>query len=170
MAWRSQIAWVPQLPYLFHASVLENIRLARPGASTAEVVAAARAAQADSFITALPGGYAAQIGERGVRLSGGQRQRLALARAFLRDAPVVILDEPTSQLDPTHAGAIYQAITELFRGRTVLLITHQLGLARAADRVVVFDDGRVSAEGRPADVLRRYAAEQGIVTSMGAAT
>jgi thiol reductant ABC exporter CydD subunit len=135
-AWRRQVAWTPQHPHLFDASVAENIRLARPAADDAAVIAAARAANAHDFILALPDGYATRLGERGARLSGGQRQRIAIARAFLKDAPLLLLDEPTAQLDAANAAALQDALARLMAGRTVLLITHQPEMAGLAQQVV----------------------------------
>jgi ABC-type multidrug transport system fused ATPase/permease subunit len=149
------VAWVPQRPYLLHGSVADNLRLARPDAHMAELVAAAELAGAHAFIAALPRGYDTPIGERGARLSGGQAQRLALARAFLKDAPLLILDEPTAHLDAEQAGAIGAALARYARGRSVLLIIHQLALAAGADRIVVLDGGRVVQQGRHADLLVR---------------
>jgi ATP-binding cassette, subfamily C, bacterial CydD len=146
--WRTRVAWVPQHPTLFHGTVAENIRLARPEASDHEVVAAAEAAQAHQFILDLPGGYGAGVGEGGARLSGGERQRLALARAFLKDAPLLILDEATSHLDEGSQSLVLDALDRLRRGRTVLLIAHRLEVAAAADLVAVMDAGRV-VEVRP---------------------
>jgi ATP-binding cassette subfamily C protein CydD len=152
--WRAQIAWVPQRPYLFHGSVAENIRLARPAAGSAELVVAAEAAGAHAFIAALPRGYDTLIGERGARLSGGQAQRLALARAFLKDAPILILDEPTAHLGGASEDTIQATIARLARGRTVLLIIHSLRLAERADRILVVAGGRVIEQG-PASTLSR---------------
>jgi ATP-binding cassette subfamily C protein CydD len=140
-AWRRLVAWVPQLPHLFQGTVADNIRLGRPGASEQEVERAARAARAHDFICALPQGYRTQIGEGGGRLSGGQRQRLALARAFLLDRPVVILDEPTVHLDAETAGVVRTAILAHCRGRTALVITHDAELAAAAGAVIVMREG-----------------------------
>ncbi len=151
--WREQIAWVSQSPYLFNASIAENIRLGRPDASETEVTAAASAAGAHEFITGLPEGYQTRCGERGLRLSGGQVQRIALARAFLRDSPLLILDEPTSQLDPDSESQIIRALDQ-FRGeRTVLLITHRLSAAVGADWIVLLDQGRVAEQGRHVDLM-----------------
>ena len=141
--WRSRIAWVPQHPSLFHGSVADNIRLAKPQATDGEVVAAARAAQAHSFIEALPAGYATPIGEDGARLSGGERQRLALARAYLKEAPVLILDEPTSHLDAACQESVLQSLRRLGAGRTVILIAHHLAATAEVDLVAVMDAGRV---------------------------
>lgn len=153
--WRNQVAWVPQHPQLFQGTVLDNLRLARADASLADVRAAAEAANAHAFITALPQGYATAIGEQGVRLSGGQRQRLALARAFLKDAPLLILDEATAHLDAENARLIRDAIAHLTAGRTVVSIAHRLELAASADQVIVLNQGRVVATGAHADLMAR---------------
>jgi ATP-binding cassette, subfamily C, bacterial CydD len=141
--WLRSVAWVPQKPHLFHGSVAQNIRLARPEASDADVRAAAEAANAAGFIRALPRGFDTPIGEAGSRLSGGQRQRLAIARAWLKDAPVLILDEATSQLDAASEAAIGAAMVDLVRGRTVLVISHRMRLTARADRVLTLADGQV---------------------------
>ena len=154
-AWRRHVAWVPQAPYLFHTSVYENIRLARPGATEAEVVRAARLAHLHEFITSLPDGYQTQVGERGTRLSGGQAQRLAVARAFLKDSAFIILDEPTSHLDPQGERLLSEAIHRLVENRTVLLIAHRLSTVRKADRIVVLARGRVAEIGTHRDLLQR---------------
>ena len=124
-AWREYVALVPQRPYLFYGSVFANICLARPGASEDEVVRAAEFAGAAAFINRLPHGYATEIGERGMRLSAGEAQRIAIARAFLKDAPLLILDEPTSSLDPESEMLIRQALERLVHDRTVLVIAHR---------------------------------------------
>ncbi len=151
--WRAQVAWVPQHPYLFHSTVAENIRLARPTATPAEVIAAAHAAHAAEFIDTLPQGYETAIGERGTRLSGGQQQRIALARAFLKDAPVLILDEATTYLDTASEALIEAALLRLRQGRTVLMITHRLQLAASADQVLVLDRGRIVQMGHHQQLL-----------------
>jgi ATP-binding cassette subfamily C protein CydD len=140
--WRSHIAWVPQRPHLFHGSVADNIRLARPTATDGEIASAAEAAGAAQFMSRLPQNNDTQIGENGFKLSGGERQRLAIARAFLKDAPVLILDEATSHLDSETEELIQHALTRLMRARTVLIIAHRLKLVHAADRVVVVENGR----------------------------
>ncbi len=154
-AWRAQVAWVPQHPYLFHATVAENIRLARPDAGLDAVVQAAEKAQAATFIQALPQGYDTLIGERGARLSGGQAQRIALARAFLKDAPLLILDEATSNLDPEVEAALHEAVGRLLAGRTALIITHRLSTAYRADQIVVLADGRAVESGTHATLMRQ---------------
>jgi ATP-binding cassette subfamily C protein CydD len=141
--WRRLLAWVPQQPYLVAGSIAANIRLGAPDASDADVRRAARDAEAHEFIMALPGGYATPIGARGLRLSAGQRQRLALARAFCRNAPIVLLDEPTAHLDPGNAEAVRVATRRLMTGRTVLTAAHGHGWAADADEVVHLDPGRV---------------------------
>ena len=153
-SWRASLAWVPQRPHLFDGSIADNIRLARPDALDAAVIAAAEAANAADFIERLPGGYETPVGEAGSRLSGGQRQRLAIARAFLRDAPLLVLDEATSHQDEASEEAIGDALARLMAGRTVLIIAHRLRLAERADQIVVLHAGRVVERGVPADLLR----------------
>jgi len=144
---RRQFALVPQEPVIFATTARENIRFGRPDASDAQVEAAARAAAAHDFLTALPEGYDTYVGERGVMLSGGQKQRIAIARAILRDAPVLLLDEATSALDAQSERLVQQAVEELSRDRTTLVIAHRLATVKAADRIVVMDGGRIVAEG-----------------------
>ncbi len=141
--WRRLVAWVPQRPHLFDLSVADNIRLGRRDADDEEVRAAARLAGAEGFIDMLPAGFATRLGERGLSLSSGQRQRVAVARAFLRDVPVLLLDEPTAHLDARTAVGVQDAVERLMAGRTVVLVSHVHGWARGADRVVRLDHGRV---------------------------
>jgi ATP-binding cassette, subfamily B, bacterial len=150
---RSQIAQVQQETYLFNTTALENLRYGRPDASLAEVTAAARAANAHGFLSALPEGYETLVGERGVKLSGGQKQRLAVARALLTDPPLLLLDEPTSAVEPESEALILEALERLMRGRTTLVVSHRLSLARAADRVVVLAHGRIVEDGPPGELL-----------------
>ncbi|MFC5663049.1 thiol reductant ABC exporter subunit CydD [Kitasatospora misakiensis] len=140
-AWLAQVAWVPQRPHLFAASVADNIRLGRPDATEDEVRAAARAAAADGFVEALPQGYDTVLGEHGAGLSAGQRQRIALARAFLKDAPILLLDEPTAHLDPESEAAVTRATAELMRGRTAIVVAHRTGLLPHADRILTVRAG-----------------------------
>lgn len=144
---RRAIALVPQDPVIFACSAMENIRFGRPGASDAEVISAAKAAHADEFIHRLPDGYATELGERGVMLSGGQKQRMAIARAILRDAPILLLDEATSALDAESEAAVQRAVDHLSKGRTTIAIAHRLATVKQADRIVVFDEGRIVAIG-----------------------
>ncbi len=152
---RENVALVLQDPIIFGASVRENIAYGRPAASAAEIEQAARDAGAHDFIVALPQGYDTVVGERGVTLSGGQRQRLAIARAFVKDAPVLILDEPTSALDADNERAVLDALGRLMRGRTTLIIAHRLSTVRHADRIVVLQDGAVVEQGSHAELLDR---------------
>jgi ATP-binding cassette subfamily B protein len=144
---RHAMALVPQDPVIFAASARENIRFGRPEATDAEVEAAARAAAAHDFLSALPEGYETYVGERGIMLSGGQKQRIAIARAILRDAPVLLLDEATSALDAESELAVQKAVAELSADRTTLIVAHRLATVKKADRIVVFEDGRIVAEG-----------------------
>ncbi len=150
---RGAIALVPQETVIFSGSAADNIRFGREGASDEEVREAARAAEADDFISALNDGYEAEMGERGVRLSGGQRQRIAIARAILRDAPLLLLDEATSALDAQSEAAIQQALERLKKGRTTLVIAHRLATVQRADRIVVLDGGRIVAQGTHESLL-----------------
>ncbi|NID06009.1 ATP-binding cassette domain-containing protein [Luteibacter jiangsuensis] len=144
---RGAIALVPQETVIFGGTAADNIRFGRGDASDDEVREAARLAEADSFISALPDGYEAALGERGVRLSGGQKQRVAIARAILRDAPLLLLDEATSALDAQSEAAIQHALERLEKGRTTLVIAHRLATVQRADRIVVMDGGRIVAQG-----------------------
>ncbi|MFK7837861.1 MAG: ABC transporter transmembrane domain-containing protein [Sulfitobacter sp.] len=144
---RSAIALVPQDPVIFAASAADNIRFGRPDATDAEVYAAAEAAAAHEFISALPEGYDSYLGERGVMLSGGQKQRVAIARAILRDAPVLLLDEATSALDAESERAVQQAVDKLSQDRTTLIVAHRLATVKKADRIIVLDAGRVISSG-----------------------
>jgi ATP-binding cassette subfamily B protein len=145
---RQHLALVPQDPVIFAASARDNIRFGRPDAGEAEVEAAARAAAAHGFVTALPEGYDTWLGERGVMLSGGQKQRIAIARAILRDAPVLLLDEATSALDAESERAVQSAVDTLSETRTTIIVAHRLATVKKADRIVVMQDGRVVATGR----------------------
>jgi ATP-binding cassette subfamily B protein len=152
LALRARIALVPQDVAIFAASVAENIRYGRPGASDEEVIAAARMAHADEFIARMPDGYASLIGERGVTLSGGQRQRIAIARAILRDAPLLLLDEATSALDAESETLVQEALSRLMTGRTTLVIAHRLATVLDCDRILVMDQGRIVEQGTHASL------------------
>jgi ATP-binding cassette subfamily C protein CydD len=151
---RSQIALVPQDTFLFHASVRDNMLLAAPGADDAAVARAAALAKASGFIEHLPQGYDTIVGERGLRLSGGQRQRIAIARALLKDAPILILDEATSNVDVAAEAEIQSALGHVRRGRTTLVIAHRLSTVAGADRILVMEHGRITEAGTHQELLR----------------
>jgi ATP-binding cassette, subfamily C, bacterial CydD len=153
--WRENVALVPQRPYLFYGSVLENIRLAHPDATREEIERAAELAGASEFIERLPRGYDTEVGERGVRLSGGEVQSVAIARAFLKDAPLLIMDESTSSLDPESERLIGDALVRLMRDRTVLVIAHRLNTVYRADRIAVLQAGRLAETGTHAELIER---------------
>jgi ABC-type multidrug transport system fused ATPase/permease subunit len=155
---RAQIGTVAQEPILFSTSIAENIRYGRPGASDADVEAAARTANAHGFVSQFPDGYATLVGERGVQLSGGQKQRVAIARAVLKDPRVLILDEATSALDAESEHLVREALERLMRGRTTLIIAHRLSTVMGADRVVVLDGGKIVLSGPHA----RLVTEEGL--------
>jgi subfamily B ATP-binding cassette protein MsbA len=161
---RGAIGIVPQEPALFSGSIRDNIAFARAEASDAEIEAAARAAHAHEFIERLSEGYATRVGERGVKLSGGQRQRIALARVFLRNPAVVILDEATSSLDTESERLVEAAMADLLQGRSTLIIAHRMSTVQRADRVVVLSGGRVIEEGPPAELI----ANQGMFARLNA--
>ncbi|MBQ4428735.1 MAG: ABC transporter ATP-binding protein [Clostridia bacterium] len=140
---------------LFDDTVMENIRLGRRGASDEDVLAAARAANCDGFVNALPHGYQTPIGENGARLSGGERQRISIARALLKDAPIVLLDEATASLDVENESEVQGALSRLLRGKTVLVIAHRMRTVEAADRIIVLKDGRVAEEGTPLELRNK---------------
>jgi ATP-binding cassette subfamily B protein len=154
-ALRDQVAIVPQDVALFSDTVKENIRYGMPGATDAQVRAAAETALAEEFVTALPEGYDTQLGEGGVMLSGGQRQRIAIARAVLRDAPVLLLDEATSALDAHSESLVQQALERVMEGRTTLVIAHRLSTVLNADRILVLDEGRIVEQGAHHELMAR---------------
>ncbi len=151
----ARIAIVFQDVYLFDGTIEENVRLGRPDADQAEVRAAATAAQLGEVIERLPGGWAANVGEGGALLSGGELQRVSIARALLKNAPIVLLDEVTSALDPVNEAAVHEGIERLMAGRTVVMVAHRMRTVRRADRVVFLDGGRIVEEGGHDELLRR---------------
>jgi ABC-type multidrug transport system fused ATPase/permease subunit len=152
---RAQIALVPQDPYLFYGTIADNLRLAKADATDAELWAAAEAANIADFVRQSPDGLDTVVGERGTSLSGGQIQRLAIARALLKDAPVIVLDEPTSQIDLETESVIHEALERLTKDRTVILIAHRLKTVQSADRIVVMDAGRIVEQGAPTELAAR---------------
>ena len=150
---RDIVTVVPQEVYLFNMSVAENLRLARLSATDAEIHEAARRARAEEFIEKLPKGYDTVIGERGLRLSGGEKQRLSIAQAFLKNAPVLVLDEASANLDAENERLINQAVEHLKQGRATLVIAHRVSTIRAADRIVMVENGRVAGEGTYAQLM-----------------
>jgi ATP-binding cassette subfamily B protein len=168
---RGAISVVFQEAQLFNRSIAENIAIGRPGASMAEIEAAARRAQGHAFIAAKPDGYQTVVAERGANLSGGERQRIAIARAFLKDAPILILDEATSALDADTEAQVQASLEALSAGRTVFVIAHRLSTVRAADLILVLDGGRIVERGRFDELARaggpfaRYAAAGGFAVA-----
>lgn len=150
---RESIAFVPQDPVLFHRTLLENIRYGKLDATEAEVIEAAKKAHCHEFVSALPKGYETLVGERGIKLSGGERQRIAIARAILKDAPILVLDEATSSLDSESEHLIQDALETLMKGKTVIVIAHRLSTVSKMDRIIVIESGQVSAEGTHQDLI-----------------
>jgi ATP-binding cassette subfamily B protein len=150
---RDNIAFVSQDVFLFRGAIRDNIALGRPGATQAEIEDAARRAHAHDFIQALPGGYDSPVGEQGLQLSGGQRQRIAIARALLKDAPILLLDEPTSALDSESEREVQGALDALRQGRTTLVVAHRLQTIINADRIYVIDGGRAVESGSHAQLI-----------------
>jgi subfamily B ATP-binding cassette protein MsbA len=162
---RQQIAYVGQDVFLFHGSIRDNIALGKPGATEAEIIAAAKAAHAHEFITAISTGYNAAVGERGAQLSGGERQRIAIARALIRNAPIILLDEATASLDSESERLVQDAIAHLCQGRTTIVIAHRLHTITHSDRILVIENGAIAEAGRHDDLMRksgRYAAFYGL--------
>ena len=151
----SDYSMVFQDVVLFDDTVMENIRLGKHGATDEEVLAAAKAANCDEFVTKMPDGYNTFIGENGAKLSGGERQRISIARALLKDAPIVLLDEATASLDVENETKVQGALSRLLKGKTVLVIAHRMRTVEAVDKIVVLDDGKVVEEGAPSELLAK---------------
>ena len=154
-ALRSQVGFVLQETVLFRGTIRENIAYGRPGASNEEVIAAAKVANADEFISRMPHGYDSMVGERGDTLSGGQRQRIGIARAVVRNSPIMILDEPTAALDTESERQVIEGLKQLMKGRTVIMIAHRLSTISDADKIIVLKDGVVAEEGSTDELLAR---------------
>jgi ATP-binding cassette subfamily B protein len=160
---RRAIAFVPQDTSLFHRTIFDNIKYSNPDSTAKDVYTAAQLAQADGFIKNLPNGYETTVGERGVKLSGGQRQRIAIARAFIKNSPILILDEATSSLDSESEGAIQDSLENLMKNKTVIAIAHRLSTLKKMDRIVIIKDGKIVEDGVPEDLLKN---KQGIFRNM----
>jgi ABC-type multidrug transport system fused ATPase/permease subunit len=167
---RCMIAVVSQDTYLFHGSIRDNLLLARPNATDAELHAAARAAHIHNFVSTLPDGYETKVGERGLTLSGGERQRLAIARALLKDAPILVLDEATSHLDSANESGIQAAMERLSEGRLTLVIAHRLSTVRNLDRVILIDRGRIVEQGSHDALIARGGAYSQLAAAQGMAS
>lgn len=152
---RSVISYVPQEPILFHRPIRENIAYGKPDATDEEIVAVAKKAHADDFVSRLPNGYDTLVGERGVKLSGGERQRIAIARAMLKNSPILVLDEATSSLDSVSESYIQDAFNELMKGKTTIVIAHRLSTVQKMDRIIVLDKGRIAEEGTHKELLEK---------------
>ena len=154
-ALRAQVGFVLQETVLFRGTIRENIAYGRPGATDEEVIAAAKLANADEFISRMPHGYDSVVGERGDTLSGGQRQRIGIARAVIRNSPIMILDEPTAALDTESERLVIEGLQRLMKGRTVIMIAHRLSTIRDADKIIVLKDGVVAEEGTNDELIAR---------------
>ena len=152
---RSVISYVPQESILFHRTIRENISYSKPNATDEEIIAVAKKAHADEFVSKLPHGYDTLVGERGVKLSGGERQRIAIARAMLKDSPILVLDEATSSLDSISESYIQEAFGELMKGKTTIVIAHRLSTIQKMDRIIVLDRGQILEEGTHQELLKK---------------
>jgi ABC-type multidrug transport system fused ATPase/permease subunit len=151
---RAQMSMVLQEPILFTGSIIENIAYGRPDATGPEILEAAKNANADEFISKMPDGYYTMLGERGSNLSGGQRQRISIARAFIRDTPILILDEPSTGLDAESTDLVLQALRNLMKGKTTIIISHELNLIRDADKIIVIKAGEIEQVGTHDELIR----------------
>lgn len=161
-ALNDQVSYVSQELFLFNKTILENIRIGNPQATDEQVLAAAKLAQCDEFVRELPDGYATMAGAAGGKLSGGQRQRIAFARAILKDAPVIVLDEATAFIDPENAEKMNAAVAQLVRNKTVLVIAHRLSSVVDADKIIVFDQGRIVDQGTHGQLLESCGLYRGL--------
>lgn len=152
---REQISFVLQETILFHGPIWKNIAYGRPGATREEIIKAAQLANADEFINKMPQGYDTLVGERGVTLSGGQRQRIAIARAVIRNTPILLLDEPTSGLDAASEQLVFEALSRLMKGKTCMVIAHHLATIRSADVIYVVRDGAIAEQGTHDELLEK---------------
>jgi ATP-binding cassette subfamily C protein CydD len=165
--WRSNISWLPQTPYMYAKSILENIKIAKPDATFEEVVKATQNARIHNLINSLPNAYNTFVGENGIKLSGGEIQRIALARAYLRDTPLLIVDEPTANLDPIVEEEIIKDMYRLFSNKTVIVIAHRLNTIISADRIIVLDDGKILDIGHHTELLERSLFYRSLVNPSG---
>ncbi|TVQ07010.1 MAG: thiol reductant ABC exporter subunit CydD [Balneolaceae bacterium] len=165
--WRKSLAYVPQHPHFFHGTILQNLMMANPGAEMDMVIHAAKETEAHHFIEKLPNGYHTQLDENAVNLSGGEKQRLAIARAFLKNAPVLILDEPTSNLDPESEQLISGAMQRIIKNRCTLVIAHRLNTVRRADNILVFKNGEIAEHGRHIDLVKNEGTYTGFLETIG---
>ncbi len=165
--WSKSLAYVPQHPHFFQGTILQNLMMANPGAEMDKVIHATREAGAHHFIEKLPNGYHTQLNENAVNLSGGEKQRLAIARAFLKDAPVLILDEPTSNLDPESEQLISEAMERITKNRSTLVIAHRLNTVRRADNILVFNNGEIAESGRHIDLIKKKGIYAGFLETTG---
>jgi ATP-binding cassette subfamily B protein len=152
---RKNIGYVPQEPLLFHRTIEENIKYGKPSANLNEIIQSAARAQADKFIEKLPNKYKTVVGERGIKLSGGQRQRIAIARAILKNAPILVLDEATSALDSESEAAVQESLVELMKDKTTIVIAHRLSTIQKMDRIIVLDEGKIVEEGSHKDLIKK---------------
>lgn len=166
--WRERLAWVPQKPYLLNDTIFANLRIGKKDANEQDLAVACELANLSGWLHSLPDGLNTRVGEGGARISGGQAQRLALARAFLRDAPLLLMDEPTAHLDPPEESLLVQAVQRICQRRTVLMVAHRISTVRAADQIVVFSHGRAVEAGNHATLSRQGGVYAGLIAAFGA--